>query len=265
MNSIATSINKDLLFIVSKIDETLNTKLVWKNTNTGGDDLISIVTTITKEQEKVLDNDKIVYWCDTRFTGFNDRDYYLDYVKTKSDDGYKLYIHVSLNTENVVNSVVNAFPLEYGVDDVTTLRKEVVYRLKDVTKTIEKLVGRPLSWSHYYDHGDEVVGVVSLGFNDKELEQIYNFYTDESEETVVFENDNFLIGMWYQDDEDALWNICLNVRDKKDMTKNSQLLVRQDVISVFPIKHVDTPYSDKYLDSLKKEDNEETLVPVVDL
>ena len=170
------------------------------------------------------------------------------FISILCDKRYNIYTSIKMNSiATKVNETLNT-----EGDHLISVPylKEIVYQIQNVTSTIEKLVQRPLSWAHYYGCGDEVVGIISLNFNSKELEQIYNHYIDTCEETIVFDNDKFLIAMWEQDDENNMSHICLNVRMVDDNTNNTKI-VRENVISLFPTKHIDTPYSDEYVTSLE--------------
>lgn len=237
MNSFSSLISNNLLSITNKANEILNTKLEWKNTHFTGKALVSLVASITKEQSDLLWDSKFFNWCNKTFENNN---YYIDVHISEQYETY-LVIDVSINEDAIISSVCSLFPKKcnpYSTKDVSILVSNVVYKLTKVTSKIQSIVNRLLQWNHYYDHGDEVVGLSSLNFNEEEMKSIYKFYKDKGEETIVFHGPQFDIGLWEQKREDNFFNICLNVKMEED-NDSIQTLIRNEVIKLFPIEHID--------------------------
>ena len=66
-------------------------------------------------------------------------------------------------------------------------------------------------------------------------------FSKTSEETIIYESNDFFIGMWEQVREDKLSNICINVRNIVDLELKDIGAIRASLISYFPIPNSDMP------------------------
>lgn len=107
MDTIGISINQDLITITNEIDNVLKTKLNWEKSDSYGDDVVSISSTVSKDQIDILEDAKMDKFCSQFGTLY---DYNIDMWWTdRQDFKYDLIISVSLETYIIVDIVSKTF------------------------------------------------------------------------------------------------------------------------------------------------------------
>lgn len=106
MDRIGISINQDLITITNEIDKILKTKLNWEKSDSYATDIVSITTTVFRDQLDIIKNNKMDKFCNQ----FNYNDYSIDIWWTDTQDcKYYLIISVNLETDIIVNIVNKTF------------------------------------------------------------------------------------------------------------------------------------------------------------
>lgn len=116
MNQIATNAYNDIQTVISKLNDVLGTKLTWKYTHTGGDELISLVSQVDKTIFDTIKSINLDQWY--KDTAVSD-DYYIDVTTKKyrdfnrinqtSEYSYFLFIYMILNTDPIINKICNTY------------------------------------------------------------------------------------------------------------------------------------------------------------
>lgn len=116
MNQIATNAYNDIQIVISKLNDVLGTKLTWKYTHTGGDELISLVSQIDKTKFDTIKSTSLDQWYKDTLVS---NDYYIDVttreyydfnrISQTSEYSYSLFIYMSLNTDPIINKICDIY------------------------------------------------------------------------------------------------------------------------------------------------------------